>query len=265
MKSFRQAVMLAGAASLLAAPLAFGQATDAEFKCESKATQASTKFVKAKAKCVMKCLAGFWKGDPLYPEADCLPPYGGVTLTCITDPLKGAEIKFMLATQKNCDPGLKPALDCPECYSSGDCSLAGYAGDYMQLIEGQIDSFVPGVGCERLGADVAEQKCQLGTAKALVKETGGVVKCYIKCMGNARKGLHPSADCLPPASNPATATCISGVENKAILAIDKVCSLVPGGNPDCPNPDDYGGNSAAQWVNLVDIAIAGNIPGNFCE
>jgi hypothetical protein len=263
MKSFRQAVMLAGAASLLVAPLAFGQATDAEFKCESKATQASTKFVSSKSKCVMKCLQNFWKG--LNPESDCLPPYGGATLACITDPLKGAEIKFSLATQKNCDPGLKPALDCPECYNSGDCSLSGYAGDYTANIEGQIDSFVPGVGCERAGADALEQKCQLGTAKALVKETGGVVKCYIKCMANARKGLVLVSACMPPASDPATAACISGVEGKAILAIQKVCDNVPGAQPDCPNPDDYGGNSAATWVNLVDVAIAGNIPGNFCE
>jgi hypothetical protein len=255
--------MLAGALGLLWTGSVYAQATDAEFKCEAKATQASTKFVSSKSKCVMKCLANFWKG--LVPESDCLPPYGGTTLTCITDPLKGAEIKFSLATQKNCDPGLKATLDCPECYNGGDCSLAGYAGDYTQTIEGQIDSFVPGVGCERAGATTEEQKCQLNTAKALVKETGGVVKCYIKCMTNAHKGLISASTCLPPASDPPTALCISGVENKAILAINKVCFDIPGAAPDCPGADDYAGNNAASWVNLVDVAIAGNIPGNFCE
>jgi hypothetical protein len=265
MKNVTRSVMLATAASLLVAPLAFGQvtATDAEFKCEAKATAASTKFVGAKSKCVIKCLAGFWKGDPLYPEADCLPPYGGLTLACITDPLKGAEAKFVATTRKNCDPAIKITLDCPECYNGGDCTQ--YADDYMANIEGQVDSFVPGVGCERAGADPAEQKCQTATAKALTKETAGVVKCYIKCETNAHKGLISASTCTPPATDPPTATCISGVENKAILAANKLCGDIPGAKPDCPNPDDYGGNDGASWVNLVDIAISGNIPGNFCE
>lgn len=86
MNNAKRSVMLAGAASLLIVPLAFGQATDAEFKCESKATQGSTKFVGAKAKCVIKCLQNFWKG--LNPDTDCLPPYGGATLACVTDSLR---------------------------------------------------------------------------------------------------------------------------------------------------------------------------------
>src|SRR5206468_5151811 len=124
---------------------------------------------------------------------------------------------------------------------------------------------VPGVGCERAGADPAEQKCQTATAKALVKETAGVVKCYIKCETNAHKGLISASTCTPPATDAPTATCIQGVEGKAILAADKLCGDIPGAKPDCPNPDDYGGNDGASWVNLVDIAISGNIPGNFCE
>jgi hypothetical protein len=251
--------MLASAASLLVVPLAFGQATDAEFKCESKATQASTKFVGSKSKCVQKCLQGFWKG--LNPESDCLPPYGGATLACIADPLKGAEGKFGLAIQKNCDPGLKPTLDCPECYSGGDCSSAGYATDYVQTIEGQVDSFVPGVGCERAGASPAEQKCQLNTAKALTKETAGVVKCYLKCMANARKGLINVSTCMPPASDPPTSACISGVEGKTILAVNKLCGDIGAAPDNCGSPYPDGAN----WTNLVDVAISGNIPNNFCE
>jgi hypothetical protein len=262
--------MLSAAVSLVVAPLALAQTavSDAEFKCQSKATGASSKFVSSKSKCVMKCFTLHWKN--LVPSSDCLPPYGGTTATCIFDSLKGAEAKFTLTTAKNCDQNVKPTLGCPVCYNgSQDCGPAGYANDYTQLIEGQIDSFVPGVGCELTGASKEEQKCQTGTAKALVKETGGVVKCYSKCMANARKGLVTRASCLPPASDPPTAACISGVEGKAILAINKVCFDAPvaalGAAPDCPNPDDYGGNDATAWVNLVDLAIAGNIPGNFCE
>lgn len=268
MKRVRTSVMLAGAAGLLCVPLAFGQTavSDAEFKCQAKATQASTKFVSAKSKCVMKCFQNHWKG--LVPASDCYPPYGGLTATCIFDSLKGAEAKFTAATAKNCDQNVKPTLGCPACYNpANDCSAAGYAGDYTQLIEGQVDSFVPGVGCELTGATKEEQKCQTSTAKALVKQVGGVVKCYIKCMTNARKGLFDRSLCLPPATETATQLCIQKVTDKAILGVNKLCSgkhIAPvDALPDCPNPDDY--PDGAYWVNQVDLAISGNIPGNFCE
>jgi hypothetical protein len=268
MKIVRKGMMLAGAAGVLCVPLALAQTavSDAEFKCQAKATQASTKFVSSKSKCVIKCFQNHWKG--LGPASDCAPPsYGGTTATCIFDSLKGAEAKFTAATAKICDQNVNPALGCPVCYNaSQDCSAAGYAGDYTQLIEGQIDSFVPGVGCELTGATKEEQKCQTGTAKALVKQVGSVVKCYIKCMSNVRKGIGTYAACLPPATDSVTATCISTANSKAIAGVDKNCTLkhvAPvDALPDCSMPDDY--PNGAYWVNQVDIAISGNIPGNFC-
>jgi hypothetical protein len=259
---------LAVAAGLLCVPLAQAQTiTDAEFKCQDKATKASTKFVGSKSKCITKCFQNHWKGLEPNPLVNCYPPYGGTTLTCIADPLKGAEAKFVLATQKSCDPGLKPTLECPACYDTGNgCGPSGYAGDYMQNIESQVDSFVPGVGCELVGATKEEQKCQTGTAKALVKQVGGVVKCYSKCMGNVRKGIGTHADCLPNGSDPTLAACKNGVVGKAILAVNKNCidkHVSPvDAVPDCSGTDDY--PDGANWTNLVDIAISGNIPANYC-
>lgn len=257
--------------ALVAASLALGSiasaqpaapaVTDAEFKCMASVNKAASKFVGSKAKCVMKCLSNFWKG--IGPESDCLPPYGGTTLTCIADPLKGAEAKYVAAIRKACDPSFKPGTDCPECYS-GDCSDSGYATARMQQNEGEVDSFVPGVGCERAGAEKAEQACQLNTAKTLVKLVGSVNKCYDKCYANARKGTVSFASCAPPASDPATSTCVSTAEGKSAAGIDKKCSqVVPNANPDCPGPDQY--PSGAMWTNLVQIVISGNIPQNYCN
>jgi hypothetical protein len=266
MKTLRRVVAIAGVATLLAAPVAFAQATDEEFTCMQAVSKAGAKFVGAKAKCVDKCLKNFWKG--ITPEADCLPPYGGTTLdNCITDQvtgLKGAEDKFRISIQKKCDPGFKAGTDCPECYNGGDCSAAGFAGDQVQNIEGQIDSFVPGVACERAGADPEEQKCQSNTAKSLSKQVSGVVKCYDKCKKNERKGLAAPGSCNPPASDAATATCVSAANNKAILAVNKKCGdVVPSAEPDCGGPDNY--PDGASWVNLVDIAISGQVPNTYCE
>jgi hypothetical protein len=89
----------------------------------------------------------------------------------------------------------------------------------------------------------------------------GVVKCYDKCKKNEFKGLVPPGSCTPPASDPATATCISGANGKAVLAVNKKCSDI-GADPDnCGSPYPTG----VDWVNLVDIAISGNIPTTYCE
>lgn len=262
--TFGKTLLATGVATLLAAPLASAQPTPAEFKCEAATSKNGAKFISAKAKCVDKCLSNFWKG--LGPESDCLPPYGGPTAFCIFDSLKGAEGKYAMAIKKACDPATKPTNECPDCYSGGDCTDAGHAGNQVQSLEGQLDSFVPGVACERAGADANEQKCQRAAAKALSKQVGTIVKCYDKCKSNEFKGLVASGSCNPPASDPATQTCVANGNAKTIAAIDKVCSPVapaPIARPDCPGPDQY--PTGAAWVNLVDLSISGNIPTTYCE
>lgn len=286
MRNLRQVTLLAGAGLLLAAPLAFAQVDAAQFKCQQAVSKAGPKFVGSKSKCITKCLQNAWKGIGSF--SDCNPPsYGGTTATCIQDSLKGAEGKFSLAIRKTCDPTLKVGskAECPTCYDSGDCSLSGFATDQVANIEGQVDSFVPGVACEQAGADVAEQKCETATSKALVKQVAGVEKCYDTCNANLRKALIPPGSCNPPSpSDAATSTCISGVDAKAIAAANKGCggecisgtcspSKLPCSTnadcgdqsvkPDCSSPDDY--PTGSSWVNLVDTAISGNIPGIYCQ
>jgi hypothetical protein len=257
--------LLAGFITFAYAGLAGAQAfpvTDAEFKCQQSVNKAGSKFVAAKAKCVSKCLTNAWKGVATFPE--CFPPYGGPTAECVNDTVldtKGAEDKFRIAIRKACDPTFKVGTDCPECYSGGDCSESGEATDRVQNIEGQVDSFVPGVGCETAGADPDEQKCQLNTAKVLSKYVGGANKCYDKCFKNLRKGLVPTGACFPPVADVPTQDCLNKAANKAILGADKKCVDI-GANPDCPGPDQY--PSGAQWVNLVDLAIGGTLQTTYC-
>ena len=261
MKGLRIAMIVA-VGTLLVAPRVYAQSTDAEFKCAASANKAGTKFVGSKSKCVQKCLAGAWKVNAGF--GDCYPPYAGVTYECIVHndlkPGKSAEEKFSAAIAKACDEVANPKLDCPECYkaSSGDC--ATYAVDRMLNIEGQVDTFVPGVGCEGAGATKEEQKCQTATAKALTKQVATLNKCYDKCIKNARKGLIPAASCSPPATDLATSTCVGKGDTKTIAAINKACLLDPA---DCFAPNDY--PDGATWTNLVDGAITGQIPGTYCE
>ena len=236
---------------------AAGTLTDAEFKCQTAVSKAGSKFVGSKTKCASKCIANANKG--VEPIADCYAPYAGPTLTCIADPLKGAEAKFTAAIRKACDPTFKVGTDCPECYSNGDCTQESL--DRPQSIEGQVDSFGPFVFCEEPNSDKAEVACEQNTAKSLAKLVGSVNKCYDKCNANARKGLISQSACVPTASDPTTAACISAADNKAIVSIDAKCVNI-NALPDCPTPDDY--NHGATWVNLVETAISGNVPTTYC-
>jgi hypothetical protein len=296
MRNLRQATMLAGATTLLLVPLAFAQpATDAQFKCEQNVDKAGAKFVAAKSKCISKCAVNAWKAIGTF--ADCFPPYGGNTALCIKDTvngLKGAEDKFAASILKSCDPVTKPGTECPTCYNSGDCSLTGYATDQVQNIESQVDTFVPAVLCETTGATPAEQKCENTTAKSLSKLVGSVVKCYDKCQKNAKAGLFAESLCDPPATETATAACVTKADAKASLGVNKACgpecllgSATCGDNsgtcsndatvqcgcdadcgdqsaaPDCSGTDNY--PSGSTWVNLVEIAISGNQPATYCQ
>jgi hypothetical protein len=273
MVKIMKGALLAAAVSFALTSVASAQLlTDAEFKCQGKVSKAGSKFVGSKAKCAIKCIGN--AGKSLNPYSDCYAPYAGTMLACVADPLKGAEAKFALAIKKSCDPGTNAALDCPECYSGGDCSDGGEAGDRVQNIEGQVDSFGPGVFCEQPGADAAETACEVNTAKTLSKQVGSVNKCFDKCYSNVRKGLIPAGSCEPPASpaDPTTATCIGTASAKAIAGVNKKCRTVgessPGANdgtlavPDCTLPNDY--PDGASWVNLVNLAIQGNVPGTYC-
>jgi len=278
MRNFRQATLLAGAGLLLLAPLAFAAATDAEFKCEQSADKAGAKFVASKSKCIQKCSANAWKG--LGSFSDCFPPYGGSTAQCIDDTSsldkKGAEDKFRNAILKACDVGTNTSADCPECYSGGDCTTE--AADRVQNVEGQVDDFGPGVFCEQPGADKLETGCEQNTAKTLAKLVATINKCYDKCNANMRKGTIPPGSCNAPSpSDAATTACLSdplkGAQAKAIAGVNKKCRAVgettKGANdgttavPDCTTPNDYPDGSA--WVNLVTLAISGNVPGTYCS
>jgi hypothetical protein len=237
--------------------------TDGEFKCMARTSKAEAKFWTSKLKCVSRCFAGFWDG--VFPESDCLPPsYGGASATCIVDSVlhaKGAEDKFALEIRKRCDPTFKLGTECPGCYAGGDCSAAGFASQQVANFENQVDSFIPGVFCERTGAFILEQRCQRTTAKWLGKYMTYAGKCYDKCYRNARRGLVPFGDCAPPASDVPTAECLLVAEIKTAYYIDHDCHAPPSVPDNCGGPYP----TADEWVNLFRIVASGNVPPTYCS
>jgi hypothetical protein len=237
-KWFGTAVIAATGVCLLATAVP-AQVTDPnkdEQKCEAGAGKAITKFVGSKSKCISKCFATARKTSG--PYTGCFEPgyTDPTTNTCINDPVKGAEAKGGAAVAKGC------AVDCPECYSAAECNDGTKTNPWIVTTEGDVDApFGPGTGfpsliycIEKAGNTPTkdEAKCEDGVVKALVKFTGSKQKCYAKCFANFYKGKIPGG-CNPPATDPATVTCISdptkGAEAKAKAAIVKACTVaVPG-------------------------------------
>jgi hypothetical protein len=267
LKTMRTA-LLAGAAVALAT-VASAQTYDPDIsaldqKCVQATSKALVKFTGAKAKCGSKCIGNARKS--LNPVSDCYAPYAGTTATCVYDPVKGAEAKNIAAIKKKCDEVLYPGkVDCPECYSGGDCDA--YSGSRTSSTEAEIDVFGPLVWCDPLNPDKGIQKCQDNVAKVLVKFVGCKNKCYDKCYANQAKGL-TNGSCTPPSpGDTATNACIfdalKGCEAKAAAGIDKLCALFSQGdkNPPCYAPFF---DTGSEWVALTESAIDGNVPETYC-
>ena len=251
---------IAGIFTMVASPGYAQPLTALELKCQFKSTTAEAKFVQGKFKCVSRCWYEYWHSGSMSSYADCLPPYGGVTALCIHDALKGVESKFSSAMFKACS---KPfTTDCPECYSAGDCDAE--AANRLADVGSEIDSFVPGIFCERATAMPQEQWCQRGVTKALFKLVTAEHKCFAKCQSNAFKGLVSASACQPPTSDPTTANCLNAVEVKATLAINKICNdaEVPHSVPECDDASGY--PDGAAWANLGSIWTSGNVAHDYC-
>lgn len=232
---------------------------DAEFKCMYSSAKAEAKFVPAKAKCVSKCFANFWKG--LTPVADCTAPYGGSTARCIDDAtfLRGADNRFEAAMKKSCV--LASWADCPECYSGGDCTAMSV--DRVESRGNVVDAFIPGIFCETTGAEDEEQRCELQTAKTLARYYAASMTCYARCFADARSNARPLEECLPPVANSRWFGCLTSVRAKAEATMHKYChdTSTPLATPECPGqgyPDEV------QWADLMDTAVEGFLPENFC-
>jgi hypothetical protein len=223
-----------------------------ELKCEAATSKALAKFVKAKGKCVKKCLKTARKTGG--PYDDCHAPYGGKTAACITDPSKGAEAKARKSIGKKC------AEACPSCYAAAGNCPDGAA--FVAATEEHVDDLNPLVYClEESGMtpDKAQTKCEDGVAKHLIEFTRSKAKCYDKCVDREFKGKLPAGSCA--AGDPSdvdTQACIQKAETKAAEKIDKVCEE-SGAKPAC-----YGDRDGATWAAIVENLVDTQAPFVYC-
>jgi hypothetical protein len=247
-----QLVALTAAAGLLVAASAMAQGLPTNkdmLKCETGTGGALSKFTGAKTKCASKCLATQRK--TMGPYTDCFAPYGGATLTCITDSVKGAEAKAAAAIVKACN---SKSDACPGCFPAGACTdTSGTTNPFVHNTETTLDGFGPLTYCLEAGNNTpskTDAKCEDGLVKNLVKFTGAKGKCYTKCLSNAFAGKIPASTCVAPATDPTTATCVSTASGKATAALDKACFTPPATFPSC-----FVLTTSAQWVGTAESAV----------
>ncbi len=220
-------------------------------KCETSTGGALSKFTGSKSKCASKCLTTARKTSG--PYTDCFAPYGGATLTCITDSVKGAEAKAAAGDRRRrAAPRRTPV---PRASRPAPARTTRGNNSFVHGTETTLDAFGPLAYCVEHGGGTpskTDAKCEDGLVKNLVKFAGAKGKCYTKCLSNAFAGKVPAATCVAPATDPATVACVSKAFGKAVAALDKACFVAPATFPSC-----YGAgfNTSQDWVNLTEGAV----------
>ena len=249
------------------------EVTDAEFRCQAAVSKASATFLAAAGRCVSKCIAGARRMPPRNPEADCFSPFGGATLRCIEDPIKGAEAKAIAAIDKACVT-LAGKTDCPECYaargSEPDCSshgnamiIGGLVNPPSASLESYADAFLGFEFCNDGPNTAAENTCEQRLVKAIGKLVGCTYRCYDRCQAAMHRSAIPVGSCDPPAPSDATTfACLfdpfEGCEARALAAVDAAC-FAPGA--DAPECHDF---TPSKVVSLIETWLDGNVPPIYC-
>jgi hypothetical protein len=263
------AVSAAGLCLMVGSALAqFPPITDPskdEVKCESSTGKALTKQVGSSSKCVSKCIATARKATPGPGQYDeCFAPYSGVTLTCLTDPLKGPPAKAVASIAKACTDA--PGKDkCPECYGAATCTTGQ---PFVNTTTALTSAQGPSVYCtEDSGATPSKEvaKCEDGLSKTLVKWVGSISKCYDKCNQNMVKGKIAFGSCdAPTPSDIPTEDCVTKARVKTVAGLDKACFVSPAVAPSCYDGTALRPNTAAGWTSLVEGIVEAQVPGIAC-
>lgn len=229
-----------------------------EVKCESSTGKALSKQVGSRAKCVSKCMGTARKTSGPYTE--CLPPFSGVTLACLSgDPAKSADAKAVASIVKACTDA--PGKDrCPECYGAATCTSGQPFVNTTAALTSAQGSSVYCVEASTATPTKEEAKCEDAVSKTLVKWVGSIAKCYDKCNQNMVKGKIAFGTCDVPASDPATQACMTKARDKTVAGIDKACFIAPAVAPTCYDGTALRPNSGAGWTALVEGIVATQTP-----
>lgn len=222
--------------------------TTDELKCQSAVAGIQGKLVAAASTCSTKCQQGARAAKN--PLSDCTSPFGGAMLACINK----AVGKALSDEPKKC------AKDCPECYAGGDCTAD--AASRTATTQTQLNAFGPLIYCDDSGSGdgltAGEGKCMDGISKGLSKMVGALGKCSAKCKAGEHKGTIPVGACDPPATDAATAACLSTVVTKTNAGIDKVCSAVS------EVPECQAITTGAAWTTTVTTVLNASYLTTYC-
>jgi hypothetical protein len=214
--------------------------TGGEFNCMREVADAVSLSVKKRIACALRCAKSFYRGD--VPASDCVAPYGGKMLECLTR-FKGPDSRLAMTIQQ-CGNG------CPDCWENGDCSTNGEATVRPVELAAFVDQFIAAFMCEDASATKLEQQCLRKTMKEFPRMVEDVGECVDACALRARKGLTPYDQCFVTLGSEAQ-QCIALREPKHAERIDRACATIRTDPNFC-----FGGlPDGAGWSNLTTIGF----------
>ena len=196
--------------TLAASPVP-AQLTKEERVCQQAAAKQCPTFLGKKIKCLVGCDKQALKGK--VPAADCLPPFGGKTLACVTT----AATKALAGIAEKC------ADDCPECYAGGDCST--HASMLLAGIEAHVDLVAPLVGCDDAASPDGLTKNEAKVRQKVALVVGTFVAATEKCLAKCRKAegegkVAPGSCDYGAETDTKTIECLIKAGNKALDVVE---------------------------------------------
>jgi hypothetical protein len=207
-------------------------------KCEAGVDGELGKFIKAKVTCVTKCLGVRRRKGGSYDG--CLPNergYDKETASCVG----AADGKAAHGIENAC------TKECPACYATLPLRNCPDGAESRGEADAETDALLPEIYCledEGTTPTPPEAHCEDAVAKAVAAFVGSKGKCYGRCFRKALGGTVNVDECLPPASDEATAACVSKGVQKAVASIDEACFMTPG----CYEETGLDRTSGGGWI-----------------
>ncbi len=185
--------------------------TKDEAACQQQAARQLGTAALKRIKCLVACDKQAQKGK--VPGTDCLPPYAGATRTCVD--VVGTKALGTIA--KKC------TLDCPECWSGGDCDA--HTAGLLSTVTTVLDGVVPLVRCDDGaspdGLTKTEAKARQKVATTVGTYALGTEKCLATCRAGESSGKIPAGSCEGlESTDPKALACLIKVAIKAFDTLE---------------------------------------------
>jgi hypothetical protein len=219
--------------------------TRGEYQCQNAFGQSLVALSERSAACLAACQTS--------PGRQCAFSQDAITRDCLQRARAAAQLPLL----RQC-----AGSDCPECYGGGDCS--DYTDSTFFQVTSNVESTISTIFCDDSssadGLTPAEQKCQLGLARAGERFIQSLEGCFARCQQAVHRGATGFSSCdsaFLDADNfdPRTQRCVERARAR----------FLDGCTGHCQDPPDCLASSCSGLAATIESQGLQLIPDSYCQ